>query len=438
MSRSAFHRRSSLVTSCTFALVASCGGGGAIEPDAGTDAVSIDSANLDVDAATDAMPDAPTPPGIADISVAGAGTSNQARQGAGTIRLAISGTGLVGATTVNVGEWTATIVAGGSDQQLLAEVSIPHGVSLGFRTVTVTTPGGTDALANAVAITEITSSPSGSDTGGLGTPDAPFATATRALSVAGSQFGQPADTVRLMAGAYGSLETWPLRPAPGVIVRGDATGSTILQGSGMGQSSGQIALMADQSTIQDLSVQDFFICTVSYGASFARVHFERCTSAMQMSGASLVEDVSIVESWTGLEWRSDTNGAQVVVRRLTVIAPSNDAQGWAGIRLTGGSGTGALGSVVVQDSRVEDIGGWNQGTGIMAWPTNGNNFSLRVRGTTVVAQSGVQLLGEPAEIDFGQASSNGNNTIRCSATGSCVADQRPARAVADGVVWTHV
>ncbi len=129
---------------------------------------------------------APQPDGSTGISkvVVDVSPDNQVRQGAGAVTLTVTGHGLGGVTSATLGSMSMTVVTA-SESNVTLSASIPHGCPLGPLTVSLVTPSGMIASTDTVNITPISAAAGVGDDGALGTPDSPFATLTRALSVAG-------------------------------------------------------------------------------------------------------------------------------------------------------------------------------------------------------------------------------------------------------------
>jgi hypothetical protein len=127
---------------------------------------------------------------------------------------------------VDLEDLQVEIDARSSDQQLLLDVSVPHGAALGSRTLTIDTPTGTLTQASALEVAPITVSPSGLDDA-LGTPSSPFRSLQQALLVAGA-----GDTCLLKNGTYDQAngESWGYAAPDQLTVMGESAAETILQG----------------------------------------------------------------------------------------------------------------------------------------------------------------------------------------------------------------
>lgn len=189
---------------------------------------------------------------ITTIAVAGAAGSAQVRQGAGEVTIVVSGTGLEDATALQVGEFVADTV-NASTTGVTGVIDVVHAALVGGRTVLVTTPTGSVSRANAIVVTAITAAPSGSDDGGLGTPDAPFRTLTHSVSMAAT-----GDTIELLDGDYDVVtagETFPI-DVSGLTVRGESRDGTTIVGLPSEGGDG-LRINAGTSVVRDLTIRDF-------------------------------------------------------------------------------------------------------------------------------------------------------------------------------------
>ena len=204
-------------------------------------------------------------PTISGYSIIGYGNSTQVRQGAGGIEIvlqgerleALSGAKLLGAFDLSITDKQA------NSAKLFAIV--PHGIEIGPRTLLVSSGAGEVAVNDAIEISKITAAKTPglnpSDTSGLGTPNKPYLTLSKALSVAGAN-----DTVLLGAGTYSAGETWPqgsMSPvatnAPaGVTIEGQSSdrGAVLLEGTGA-TGLGNALSLEGSGTIRNLTLQGF-------------------------------------------------------------------------------------------------------------------------------------------------------------------------------------
>ncbi|HTA19329.1 MAG TPA: DUF1565 domain-containing protein, partial [Polyangia bacterium] len=148
------------------------------------------------------------------------------RQGQTGVSLTITRAagGLAGATAFDLGGLVAARQPQSTDTRLVLDVSVPHGVALGARTLTITEASGDVSIPNLVEVDPITSGPAGADTN-LGTADAPFRTLKQAIAASGA-----GDTIQLLDGMYDATsgETWSYTlPANVTIVGQSVTGTNV-------------------------------------------------------------------------------------------------------------------------------------------------------------------------------------------------------------------
>jgi hypothetical protein len=142
------------------------------------------------------------------------------RQGFEGVRIKVSGTdlGALALTDVKLGTIVAKAISNGTGF-FVATFDIPHGEAIGDKDLSITNAAGTTSSPAAVSVTAIVSRPTGNDTTGRGTSDAPFKTLTKANAVSGTN-----DTILLGGGQFaGADETFPIVLAKGVTLRGAAT-----------------------------------------------------------------------------------------------------------------------------------------------------------------------------------------------------------------------
>ena len=155
--------------------------------------------------------------------------SAEVRQGQSSIEISYGrkAGGLSNVTHVDLEGLTVAIDPRSSSDDLLLEVTVPHGAAPGSRSLTFDADGATTTLAAVLEVTPITADPSGADSQ-LGTTHSPFRSLKQALAVAGSS-----DTCVLAAGTYAaeSGETWGYAVPDGVTLTGDSSKETVLEGS---------------------------------------------------------------------------------------------------------------------------------------------------------------------------------------------------------------
>ena len=298
---------------------------------------------------------------------------------------------------------------------LIVNVWVPHGISIGFRDVAVTTPGGSDRLPAYLSITPIVAGPQGDDASGRGTPDSPFRTLTRAA--AATEFSLPGaggDTVQLADGEYAGLETWP------IIVRGTLRGSS--RANTIVRPTGQEGLMA----------AEFVHLTVDGpgGAVPGSVCIQSSTS-LEMT----VTDVTARNCYTGII----AEGSTVLISNVRVEGATHGIWCWGSVTVTGTSVRADVVGIIAQGvpSIVLD------GVDVVV---NGNaldfNFtdtvtgSVRIRNSTISATNAPALAfrGTAVNYDFGSPAEPGNNSLSCPGITYCFFDSRAARPAPDGPI----
>ncbi len=312
---------------------------------------------------TDLKIDVMTESGYADL-----GLSNQVRQGA-DIRLRLTGSRLDSLTAARLGGITLTIGFGEDTQVSLSGV-IPHGSSPGLQTLILENAIGSFSLADALEITKISSSanalfnpsdscfdPSQPKFCGLGTPNRPFRTLSKAVSLAGT-----GDTVLLTAGTYSAGETWPLSsgiPSPnipvGVSIEGQTSDRNTVILQGPGKTSGYSGLVfAGDGAVKNLSLRGFkYAMILRRGSQTTRL------------GSLAIDNVESDNNFDGLHvW-----GAV----RLDVTNSAFIGNGDDGV-VNGGSGIYVAGSTpfVFQQSNVEG----NVYGIYVDWDANGNLMNV--------------------------------------------------------------
>lgn len=236
-------------------------------------------------------------PIISSYAISGYGNSTQVRQGGGGIEVVLQGqrldtltsAKLLGAFDFSISEKTPTSAK--------LNGTVPHGLELGTRTLLVSSGVGEAAIAEAIEITKITAVKTPqlnpNDTTGLGTPNRPFLTLTRALSAASI-----GDTVLLGAGIYSAGEVWSIgsiSPVPpnvpsGITIEGQSSdrGAVLLQGPGANSQANALSL-GGSSTIRNLTISGFN----------SGVRLEVGTSATRV-GELRVENLALIENRIGL------------------------------------------------------------------------------------------------------------------------------------------
>lgn len=333
-------------------------------------------------------------PLVLSVAVTGYGDSTQLRQGAGAIEVVLTGERLAGLTAARVlGAFDLQVVGATAGTARLSGV-VPHGLETGLRALVVTAPGGERAVADALEITKIVAAKTPglnpSDTTGTGTPNLPFLTLSRALSVAGE-----GDTVLLGAGRYGEGESWPsggvtpIANVPaGVTIEGMSSdrGAVLLDGQGAASTDG--LAFAGSVSVRNLSIRGFrYAMFAMTGTSAAR------------QGEMTFQNVAAFDNLAGL-WVQYADSL-----RVEDAAFRNNSVGSAG-------GWGLL----VQGVRNVDI----QATEVI-----GNYVGLRL--TTVAgAPSAASLTGLTV-------TTNATQGVRVTSVGTILRDTRIAQNSGDGL-----
>jgi chitodextrinase len=340
-------------------------------------------------------------PIISSYTITGYGTSTQVRQGAGGIEVTVQGqrldtltsARLLGAFDFNILEKTATSAR-------LTGI-VPHGLLPGPYTLLASSGAGETAVADALEITKITAAKTPqlnpSDTTGLGTPNRPFLTLTKALSVVGA-----GDTVLLGAGTYIAGESWPQSstgnlnlPAPnvpaGVVIEGQSSdkGAVVLQGAGrLAASSGLI--FAGSATARNLTLRDFrFALALSAGTAQARtgdLALENLAALESLEG--LIVNYALNTTLESVELRNNNNGGLTAqgVRQLRV---SNSRFSGNTYGIAAGTSAGLAASITLD--LVEADQNTQFGMSLGSLGTDLSRTTARLNGTY-----GLRLLGTPS------------------------------------------
>jgi hypothetical protein len=182
-------------------------------------------------------------------------TPASAPQGGSTV-ITVTGPNLADPGDFALGDLRASLQPGATANMFKLNVTVPHGVTLGPKTLTFTTAGGRGRKENVFTVTAITAGPMGNDMTGNGSADTPFRTFKRALQVATAN-----DTVRLLDGEYrvADGETWMVPIPDKVNVEGQsAAGAKLI---GPGETGGSVSVdgltFAGDATVKNLSVAAF-------------------------------------------------------------------------------------------------------------------------------------------------------------------------------------
>jgi hypothetical protein len=156
-----------------------------------------DAASAEPPDAPAAPPDGPADAPVSAVTIDAVATTygfTEVRQG-DTVELVIKGTHLDSATAVTVGDLTATILSV-AEAEIHATLIVPHGHAVGARALTVVAQLGSATRANAITLTDVVASPTGS-AAGHGTYQSPFALCDAPVAAATG-----GDTIDLLAGAH--------------------------------------------------------------------------------------------------------------------------------------------------------------------------------------------------------------------------------------------
>jgi Fibronectin type III domain/Right handed beta helix region len=204
-------------------------------------------------------------PIISSYSITGYGNSTQVRQGVGGIEIVLQGERLEALSSAKLlGAFDLSITDKQASSAKLFAI-VPHGIEIGLRTLLVSSSAGEVAVNDAIEISKITAAKTPglnpSDTSGLGTPNKPYLTLSKALSMAGTN-----DTVLLGAGTYSAGETWPqgsISPVAtnvpaGLTIEGQSSdrGAVLLEGTGATGLANALSLEGS-GTIRNLTVRGF-------------------------------------------------------------------------------------------------------------------------------------------------------------------------------------
>lgn len=245
-----------------------------------------------------------------------------------------------------------------------------------------------------------------SDTTGLGTPNRPFLTLTKALSVAAA-----GDTVLLGAGTYSAGESWPQSstgnlslPAPkipaGIVLEGQSSdkGAVVLQGAGKTAGSSGL-IFAGSATVRNLTLKDFrFALVLNAGTASARV------------GELVLENLAAFESLEGLVVNY---ASSATLERVELINNSNGGLSAQGVHqlsvrrskfsgntygIAAGTGVGLTASITLDVVEADQNTGFGMSLGSLS--SDLSNTSARLNGSY-----GLRLLGTPPLVALRRRSS---------------------------------
>ncbi len=198
---------------------------------------------------------------VSKVSIQDNADSSMISQGVGERILQVEGTNLERATAFTLGDLPLTLVPGGSSTLLKLEAVIAHGASPGAKDLVIKTSGAESKYLAALIVTAITSGPRGNDSTGSGTPESPYRSLTKALSLAES-----GDTVYLLRGSYTAEngEMWSSitenssKLTEGISIEGESSKEVILEGPGPESTSIGLAL-TQGNKIKNISLKNFAI-----------------------------------------------------------------------------------------------------------------------------------------------------------------------------------
>lgn len=366
------------------------------------------------------------PPPDVSIATRGYGTSRQVRQGAGVVHLRLTGGHVEEATAVAIeglspfGDDVASDILERNEGTIVVRFTVPHGAPTGVKAVVVESGNGTTIIDEALEVTPIVFSQSGSDTG-TGTFDLPF----RSLEL--ETIAGPGDEVQLLEGEY-LLETGISVPSD-VHVKG--IGTVTLRAAGP-QVPG-LQLDGD-ARVSDLALNGFSVAITVFSGEVVLRRVRIIDSAGTGLGV-----VALTPSAPPVVYMEDSRIERSGSEGLAIFGPTHVLVVGSQVVESGGSGILVAGPEPTLELR--DVQVLANGTGV---PSPG--IDIRFEGDGAVMARGVLiednhgdgvriLLGDA--VDFGTVSSPGGNSIRGN-RGPQVLDSRPGRAQPDGPILTFV
>ena len=385
-------------------------------------------------------------PPTLSIASPGYGSSRQVRQGAGDIEILLEGTGLAGAANPRILELLpggdavfGTILEASATSVRIAfsgANGIPHGARQGQRTLVLATTAGPVTIGEAIEITPIVFAADGSPSGvaTFDRPAFPYEPVVPIAIAAG-------DEVVLLEGTY---ELGDFEVPDGVRMRG--RGTVILQPF-------------------DADVPGFGLIPLG-SAEILNLTLRGFDTALSVAGSGtvLLEDISVefsqgvglaVSGFAGPTTvravnsrfvSSERDGIRVNDARFEMIGGESSLNGDTGLYVLGDAPVVTLDGVRIAGNGQNASGPARTAIGVISNALDGIELSFEAPGSgsvtvrdTVIednARHGV-LIREGTNIDFGTASSLGNNDIRGN-DGWQVRDERPARVEADGPIAQFV
>jgi hypothetical protein len=448
----------SAVSQGTESYSATVSGSPATVTPGGTATVSVSYAqnNPNPDPDPDPAPD-PDAPTISSVSLQGYGASTQVRQGPNVI-VEITGTNLSGITFAKLGDINGVVQANNPISAAVA-FTIPHATELGPKTLSLTADLGVATLDDAVTITATTAGPAGNDATGKGTPDSPFRSLNKAVSVV-----EAGDSILLLDGEYSEAngEVWPVT-LEDLVLMGESRDGTVLIGPGSGQDGLDLRGV---SQVGNLTVTGF---RVGLRATNGTLNLEGVSSKghefdglLTSGGGGTVETLTIsgssfrqngrdgIRVQVGIDELVITdsdiseNGEQGLLAagsvQLTISTTSFGSNNQRGIFLSGSAKLTLSQSTVVTNNAdgIQAIGTSDlflnnvmvQGSLLNGIDRAGTG-RLELRNSQIInnAQDGLRIRNSPV-VNLGDALETGNNTIAAGfAQGDLIADDRAANSV---------
>ena len=195
----------------------------ASQADASTPDASIPDGGPSDGGPSDGGPSDAGPTGPSIDSVTTADGFGEVRQGS-TVEIVVRGSGLAEVNAVAVGE-LAAVVLGAAADEVRAELVVPHGTAPGPREVSVSGPGGSASLADALSTTLYVVAP-GAQPGGRGTFESPLS-----LCDPGTVTAEAGDTISLLAGEHACDADNAIEIRRGVTLAGAGTAATLVRGA---------------------------------------------------------------------------------------------------------------------------------------------------------------------------------------------------------------
>ena len=365
------------------------------------------------------------------------------RQGYGEAEIKLTGDNLDVVEAVTLEGLDVSILEQ-SRTDLKLNLTVPHGATLGDKTLTLTSPYG-DADLAALTVSPISAAPGGNDATGDGSGARPYRTMTKALSLA-----EAGDTVRLAKGTYssGEGEVYPQltdSPNPAAVTPNVPAGVT-LTGSGatilVGDAGRSVALVfAGDASVNGIELSDFGWAAVSTtgeqklavsaGATAAKGLLAAGDAVVDLSGSAfdfvrgealeLRDSARVSASSLNLSaataFRTDDdsqidltdaslNGDLFLYGKSVITLSQSTVRG--GIYVTGELTTNAdeALSLTLKETAITQDGPF--AVGIAA---NGT-YNLTLRATTISSTIGAVLVtGNPLKLDLGTDREAGGNSL---------------------------